>query len=264
MKGKLYGRLGIFGAVPVKILQDDRVKPNGVKAYIALSSFQGTKDFAYPSIPVIAERAGLSDRAVIDALKNLTETGWIVKKRRGRTLTNIYICMVYVDALDDEGDGVMCGKLAHHDVQKNNTPEVQESSTSYIKDHLQDQKAKDQKIAHATLRSLFEKINPQYHHDGKQAKSIQYLIENHSLKSIEATAVKLSRLVATNEKFWRDLPITPAQVLSTWSNIVAKREDAARSAPLIRARDPFLDSLPQEMIDEFVRSQPEVKHIGES
>ena len=255
MKGKLYGRLGIFGAVPVKILQDERVKPNGVKAYIALSSFQGTKDSAYPSIPEIAERAGLSDRAAIDALKNLVDTGWVSKKRRGRMLTNVYVCMVYVDAPDDEEDGVMCEKLAHHDVQKNNTLEVRKTCTSYIQDHLKDQKAKDQKIAHATLRALFEKVNPQYFHDGKQTGSIKNLLRRHSLEAIKAAVEKLILLVASNEKFWRDQPITPASVLSLWDSIAAKREDAAKSAPLFRARDPFLESLPPEMVDGFVIQQ---------
>lgn len=227
MKGKLYGRLGIFGAVPVKILQDDRVKPNGVKAYIALSSFQGTKDSAYPSIPEIAKRAGLSDRAVIDALKNLTDTGWIAKKRRGRMLTNVYVCMVYVDAPDDEEDGVKCGKPAHHDVQKNNTPEVRKTRTSYIQDHLKDQKAKDQKTAHAALCALFQRINPHYYHDGKQAGCIKELIKRYSLEAIEAAVEKLLRAVASNEKFWRDQPITPANVLNIWNYIAARREDAA-------------------------------------
>ena len=101
VENKLQVKLGIFGAVPILLLQDKRVKPNGIKCYIALSSFQGVKDNSYPSQKEIANRGGLTLNAVMEGLKNLEITGWITKKRRGLKKTNIYECLNYAEPIKE-------------------------------------------------------------------------------------------------------------------------------------------------------------------
>jgi hypothetical protein len=99
---KLTVRLGVFGAVPMGMLQDKAVKPNSLKVYIALSSFQGTNDSCFPGLEKIAERAGIeSIPATSQAIHGLVETGWVEKIRRGKGLTNEYRCLA---KLDEPGD----------------------------------------------------------------------------------------------------------------------------------------------------------------
>ena len=63
--------------VPIALLQDARVKPNMLKAYAALASFQGGTENCYPSVDAIAERAGMKHDAVSDATTALEKAGWI-------------------------------------------------------------------------------------------------------------------------------------------------------------------------------------------
>ena len=61
------GRIGVFGAVPIALLQDDRVNERCIRIYCALMSYEGTDDESYPSIEKIAERAGTSEATAMRA-----------------------------------------------------------------------------------------------------------------------------------------------------------------------------------------------------
>jgi len=97
-------KLGIFGAVPLVLLQDENVKPNAIKVYIALSSFAGTNDECFPGLEKIAERSGIkSTTAVSEAIQNLVQNGWVKKTRRGHGLTNKYECLAKLPEANEEG-----------------------------------------------------------------------------------------------------------------------------------------------------------------
>ena len=89
-----FKRLGIFGAVPIRLLQDKRINERDIRVYCSIMSYEGTDDEAYPRIEKIAERAGLSYRTVIRTTNELVEYGWLIKIRRGLQKTNIYRCLV--------------------------------------------------------------------------------------------------------------------------------------------------------------------------
>lgn len=133
---KLRVKLGLFGAVPITLCQDKRVKPNGIRLYVALSSFEGTSDESFPSYAKLAERSGLSLRAVASALKNLTNTGHIQRTRRGLGRTNLYRCLAYMEAADS--DSLMREKIAHQDGRKNNTIDARKNRASYEKPTLKE------------------------------------------------------------------------------------------------------------------------------
>jgi hypothetical protein len=97
--GKLHHKLGIFAAVPITLLQDRRLNEKALRAYLALASYEGSKENSYPSLPKISERAGLSLRATSEATKILRNAGWLQVKRRGRGLTNTYSCLAYSEQL---------------------------------------------------------------------------------------------------------------------------------------------------------------------
>jgi hypothetical protein len=97
----LYDKLGIFGSCPILLLKDRRLKPNCIRVYIAIQSFEGTNEEAWPSIDSIAERAGISRQAVTKAAGQLIDTGWLWRKRRlGQT--NLYRCLADLDAVEIE------------------------------------------------------------------------------------------------------------------------------------------------------------------
>jgi DNA-binding MarR family transcriptional regulator len=94
---------GIYGMVPIALLSDPTIKPNMLKVYIALASFQGGSDICWPSLKQIAGRSGLSVNAVSDATGQLETTGWISKARRASTnKSNIYEVMVDIDNLSEQ------------------------------------------------------------------------------------------------------------------------------------------------------------------
>lgn len=92
----LHGRLGTFGTVPLMLLQDKRIKPVALRVYIAISSFQGTDEQAYPSVMKIMERSGASRNSCIGAIKNLVETGWLERQRRPNK-SSVYRCLTYYE-----------------------------------------------------------------------------------------------------------------------------------------------------------------------
>lgn len=140
MNRKLSVKLGMFGACPISLLQDKKVKPNAVKVFIALMSFEGTGVESYPSREKIAERAGLSTpEKVSNAIHNLVETGWVNVIQRGKQQSNIYQCIIQGDVpesvtMPESG----MPKTGTTDVPKTGTGDMPESGISIVKDHLKD------------------------------------------------------------------------------------------------------------------------------
>jgi hypothetical protein len=95
MKGKLHHKHGIFGSVPILLLQDSRIRERALRVWIALSSFEGIKADSYPGVDAIARRAGVARSSVSAATKLLVDTGWLVKRRRGLGQSNVYECLSY-------------------------------------------------------------------------------------------------------------------------------------------------------------------------
>jgi DNA-binding MarR family transcriptional regulator len=92
-----------WGAAPIALLQDSNVKPNMLKVYIALSSFQGRGDKAWPSIHEIAQRAGIPRSSVSEATEELVETGWVEKRRRAnQRKTNVYSVLMEGEVVEEE------------------------------------------------------------------------------------------------------------------------------------------------------------------
>ena len=98
-------KIGIYGMVPIALLQDDRVKPNMLKVYCALASFQGGNENCFPSVDAIAERAGIEPYAVSTATKELEMAGWIEKRRRSNARkTNVYVVLNDIDQSEENPD----------------------------------------------------------------------------------------------------------------------------------------------------------------
>ncbi len=95
-KKKLSEKLGIFGCVPIKILEDYRITYNQLKVYIALMAYQGVKDSCYPSTYKISCRTKINERSVRRAILNLIKNKWIERTRRFG-MTNIYKCLLNSD-----------------------------------------------------------------------------------------------------------------------------------------------------------------------
>jgi hypothetical protein len=91
----------IFGMIPISLLKDYAHKGTVLATYTSLSSFQGGNKFAYPGIDQIAERASLSESAVISALKILIKDGWVERKKRF-SQTNLYSVKMQIEETNNE------------------------------------------------------------------------------------------------------------------------------------------------------------------
>lgn len=80
-------RIGIFGATPIDALP--LTTHNELKALVAISSFQGTDEYAFPSMEKLALRADLSLSALSKAVTGLVRKELVSRKKR-YGYSNIY------------------------------------------------------------------------------------------------------------------------------------------------------------------------------
>lgn len=247
--------MGIFGSCPIALLQDHEVKPNAVKVFIAIASFEGTNDSSFPSREKIAERSGLSTpEKVSNAIQNLVECGWLEVIRRGKKQTNIYRCVLKSEMPESgtvpESDMPESGTS---DVPKTGTGDMPESGTSIVKEQLKDH-LKEQYIAPAiaeaqekTQAVTIPTKEQSLHHrlidffcktyksdtgsdlaiDGKEAKAVKEIIKRaHGDDKAISQKLKWFRAYMqypTNE-FWASMQFTPTKVLSRWNDLTAPRD----------------------------------------
>ena len=127
-------KIGIYGMVPIALLQDERVKPNMLKAYAALASFQGGTENCYPSVAAIAERAGMKLDAVSDAPTALEKAGWIRKTRRANERkTNLYEVLVDVEPVENEGENPDIGEIPNSEKSRKRAYSEKSRKPSYNK-----------------------------------------------------------------------------------------------------------------------------------
>jgi hypothetical protein len=100
--------IGIYGLCPISVLP--HLKHNELRAYIALSSFQGNHDSAFPGLDLVAKRAGILKSEASKAISSLVKAGYVTRVRRyGKS--NIY--QVKLPIMDESsypenpGDGHM-------------------------------------------------------------------------------------------------------------------------------------------------------------
>lgn len=86
-------RIGIFGITPIALLQEKRITSRELRAYIALSSYQGSNETAWPTLDQIGERSGLHPVHVSRAMQSLKKRGWVLVTQRGKGLSNVYSCL---------------------------------------------------------------------------------------------------------------------------------------------------------------------------
>lgn len=91
-------KIGIFGSVPLFAIP--LTTHNELKALVAISSFQGTDEFAFPSMEKLALRADLSLSALSKAVTGLVKKELVSRKKRyGHS--NIYFLLYKTESLDE-------------------------------------------------------------------------------------------------------------------------------------------------------------------
>lgn len=75
---------GKFAIVPREMPEDERLKALDIIVYVALDTFVNSAGEAWPSLPVIAERAKVSSATVKRSIQRLQSAGYIVKRQRRR------------------------------------------------------------------------------------------------------------------------------------------------------------------------------------
>ena len=91
-------KIGIFGSVPLFAIP--LTTHNELKALVAISSFQGSDEFAFPSMEKLALRADLSLSALSKAVTGLVKKELVSRKKRyGHS--NIYFLLYKTESLDE-------------------------------------------------------------------------------------------------------------------------------------------------------------------
>lgn len=79
-----------YTKIPNEIIYDSKITSAEFRTYVAFLSFGWGNNAIYPSQATVAKRIGLTDRAVRNHLKSLKEKGYVIYKRRGFNMSNVY------------------------------------------------------------------------------------------------------------------------------------------------------------------------------
>jgi len=194
-------KIGVYGMVPIAILQDESVTKNMLKVYTALASFQGGGDSCWPSVAKIAERAGVRNNAVSEATDKLEEAGWIQKTRRSnQRQTNKY--EVLVDVEQEEGIPYS-GKSGNPENPENARIPENPENPLYEKNKEKNNQASPS--SHKQVIEEYAKLHEEATGDkptinGKQGMAIKRLLKEHSKENVLA---KLRRYYKIDTWFTR-------------------------------------------------------------
>lgn len=79
---------GGFTVVENELISDESLSRNAKTVYMVLAFFSNSQtDKCYPTIATIQDKAGLTDKPVTKAIRELESAGWISRQRRSNTST---------------------------------------------------------------------------------------------------------------------------------------------------------------------------------
>lgn len=82
---------GMFIVIPVEIMLDQRLTDQERRILMCLCRYANSETGkSHPSYETITECTGISRSNASNAVTSLVKKGWVVRKERGRGLTNIY------------------------------------------------------------------------------------------------------------------------------------------------------------------------------
>ena len=176
----------IYGSAPISLLQSGCTL-NELKAYIAIDSFQGAGDLAFPKVEQLAKRAGMSVSACSMAISKLEYNGWIFRKRNyGKA--NSYVCLVSamnIKELEKKNKRVERVEAARKNIgrysEKQNDPEHSEKQNIHTTENQNEQHSEKQGDEHS------EKQNADYSEKQNDILKDQYKrsLEKNNIKDQE-------------------------------------------------------------------------------
>ena len=81
---------GGFTQVPNHVLRSTRISPGAKLTYAMLLSYAWQNDFCFPGQARLAKDMGSGVRSVVRFIQELTKEDFIVIRKRGQGLTNLY------------------------------------------------------------------------------------------------------------------------------------------------------------------------------
>lgn len=86
---------GRFAAIPKEMFENERLKPLDIVVYAALDTFVNGTGEAWPSLSILAQRAGVSLASVKRSLPRLTAGGYIIRQQRRAAGSREFDCTLY-------------------------------------------------------------------------------------------------------------------------------------------------------------------------
>ena len=178
--------VGPWGAVPTALLQEPGVTLNRLRVYASLASYQGRDETCWPSVAMIAERAGVPRGAVSECTRWLEETGWISKQRRAnQRQTTVYIVLMEIIENPEVRESRKSGSPGIR--AKSGSP----GKPSYNKNNNENNNAPAKPSPHQKIIDEYYKLHKENTGDsptinGKQAKAVKRMLQSHDERNILA------------------------------------------------------------------------------
>lgn len=226
-----------YTQIPNEILDDWMSKLSGsefkVLIKICRNTFGWRKSKDKISTSQIMEYTGLGNKAVIEAVRSLCNHDLIIEYQDG-TKTKSY-------EINTESSQLM--SKSHKACVKS----TQDEPKTYVKSTYTKEIVKEninkKDCAFGVIREWFEKNNHEYYHGPKHAVAINKIIGRFKdIDKIIKVCEKYKIKIYSGEKYWRELPLTPAVMFSHLDSIL---KDVPREKELkpFRDRNGYLESI---------------------
>lgn len=225
--------IGIYGMVPIKLCQDDRLKKVDFQVYCSLASFQGMGEGCWPSIKTIGERAGISrHKTIAESLARLESCEWIARKARydknGMQKSNYYVCMFDVnDAETEAGGGAESAphkRTIENDYINTNSPNYIDASSDkeieIINNTLSGSAAKLETELKITVEKTFTENGAEFVNWPKERTAVKAIVKNAMKKAnpkeyLFRLIQEFYNLTQSTDRFWREQPFLPSTLNSS-------------------------------------------------
>jgi len=259
--------IGIWGAVPIMLYAEKGITKNEIVVYGALSSLQGKKDHCWASLEEISKRAFIPATRVSTSISKLVKRGWVLRKRRGKCLTNNYVCLFDVEIEDNDftetgkslkSDFTEMGNSDFTKTVKNDFTKTVKSNinnninNNNIKQQYKEKPAfaqsadcdsdcskeiiplngKDNKQAlRKFIHGWFRENNESYHASKKEIGAVENIMKRfNSLDEVRALLEKFKDIIETaKEPFWANKPLIPSQFLCSVDFVISFKSHSKRS-----------------------------------
>lgn len=209
-----------YGFVPKKLMRAKDISNTTKVVLCYLLSYTGAGVSCFPQIKDIAADLGLTTRTIINSINSAIENRYLNKHQENRGgkigKKNSYELLFMYDFKDNKhvkknSRAQIACEIKDAACENNDIQHVNEGQSN---NNSINNNNNNNKELHAEIIKIFSHANPDYYHDGKQAKAIKILVARFkTIEKISSVIEKLNSIKKYEKQpFWTGCPITPHDV----------------------------------------------------